>query len=528
MNRVILPILGANMTHGTVRAWFKQEGDSVQAGEPLFEVETDKVNAEVEAESAGILRKIVAPPGARVPVLGVVAFVGGAEEPLPSLEAAETPAAMAGCDAPHEAERGTETPQATGGRAKASPAARRLARELGVSLDGLSGTGPRGEITRGDVQARAGPIAVSGERGRLEDAFLAQLRKDSAAFRALSSELKLELYRRHGAEIGERARIEPGAIVVAAEIRIGSGSVIGADSTIECDSVQLGKLSVFGKRTRVHCRSVEIGDALWAKDDVVIGGGGSSEPAARLKIGDAAFIGEAAYLNPCHPITLGDEVCIGSRAMLFTHSHWQSILQGYASLFGPIEIGDHVFIGNQAFVFPGVTIGTGATVMVNSFVAVNVAPRALVGGVPARVIRHVPLPSREEQAELFRARIGELGAALAERGYAIRESALPAGALLDLGDGRAVCFAPAWPLREGMAYRRLVLLTFCEEENLQPPSGCTVFDLGGARVVGVQDVLSDEVREFCRRRGIRFRPFAWRYGVGHFEGDRFVPRNPAR
>ena len=70
MHSIHLPILDANMTHGIIRAWFKQEGDSVRAGEALFEVETDKVNAEVEAEVSGVLRRIVAPVGARVAVLG--------------------------------------------------------------------------------------------------------------------------------------------------------------------------------------------------------------------------------------------------------------------------------------------------------------------------------------------------------------------------------------------------------------------------------------------------------------------------
>ena len=217
--------------------------------------------------------------------------------------------------------------------------------------------------------------------------------------------MKLHLYRQHGAHIGERVRIEPGAIIIAEQIVIGAASTIGADSIIECDRCASGRLVALGKRTRVHCRSVEIGDALWSKDDVVIGGGGSDEAGARLRAGDACFFGEGAYLNTCHPLTLGDEVCIGSRAMLFTHSHWQSVLRGYPSLFGPIEIGDHVFIGNNAFVFPGVTIGAGATVMVNSFVAINVPANTLVGGVPAQVIRHVAAPSRDEQIAIVRDRL---------------------------------------------------------------------------------------------------------------------------
>jgi len=529
MHTVILPILDANMTHGTVRAWLKHEGDVVRAGEPLFEVETDKVNAEVEAESSGILRRIVAPVGTRVPVLGVLAFVGEAAEEVPEWEA--------GANLPHDL--GLRSPRPHPGplpegegtysrtptsRTPASPAARRLARQRGVALEHIRGSGPRGEVTRADVEAAS--VSIAGGSGALDPAFLAILRRDAATLRALSSETKVQLYRQHGAQIGDGVRIEPGALIVADQVTIGGGSVIGADSQIECERLALGRLVAFGRRTRIHCRAVQIGDALWSKDDVMIGGGGSDEPDARLTAGAACFFGEGAYLNTCRPLTLGDEVCIGSRAMLFTHSHWQSVLRGYASSFAPIVVGDHVFIGNHAFIFPGVTIGAGATVMVNSFVAVNVAPQTVVGGVPAQVIRHITVPSLAEQNAIVRDRLmPEIAAALQRQGHGVRQHASGESIRLDLGDAGSVVFVPAWaPGAIADAGGRVVVLAFAADAAAIPRARVTLFDLAAARVAGVQDALSDEVRELCRRRGIRFRPYAWRYRLGHFEGDRFVGR----
>lgn len=518
MHTVVLPILDANMTHGIVRAWFKQEGEEVRAGEALFEVETDKVNAEVEAEVGGVLRRVVVPVGTRVPVLGVLAFVGARDEPLPAL-GPEGPAVLAEA-AP--AQPTPPPPEPLLGRVTASPAARRLARERNVELSQLRGSGPRGEITRADVEAAAVTPVAS---GRVDPVFLELLRRDPAAFRALSSEMKVHLYRQHGAQIGEAVRIEPGAIIIAAHLSIGAVSTIGADSTIECDVLRLGRLVALGKRTRVRCRSVEIGDALWAKDEVVIGGGGGDEVGARLRAGDACFFGEGAYLNTCEPLTLGNEVCVGSRAMLFTHSHWQSVLRGYPSLFAPIEVGDHVFIGNQAFVFPGVTIGAGATVMVNSFVALNVPPDTLVGGVPAQVIRHVAAPSTAEQVAIVRDRLmPELAAVLAEHGAPVTRRESGERIVFELSDGTTVQFAPTWDPSAPVPDRRLVMLTFLDAATTSVPVRVTLFDLAASRVLGMQDELSDHVREFCRRRGIRFRPFAWRYRVGHFEGGRFVRR----
>jgi acetyltransferase-like isoleucine patch superfamily enzyme len=538
MRSVVLPILDANMTHGVIRAWLKREGEEVRVGEPLFEVETDKINAEVEADVSGVLRRIVVPAGTRVPVLGLLAFVGPADEAVPAPDTWSTlmpPTAQAGSatqgsqprsavlsSVPVDASR---TVAGAAARPTASPAARRLARERGIALDVIRGTGPRGEITRADVEAVRPPLARIDGQGQLDPGFLNLLRRDPTAFRALSSDIKLHLYRQHGAQIGDRVRIEPGAIILAEEVAIGAGSVIGADSVIECERLRLGRLVAFGKRTRVHCRSVEIGDALWSKDDIVIGGGGSEEPGARLRAGDACFFGEGAYLNTCHPLTLGDEVCIGSRAMLFTHSHWQSVLRGYRSLFGPIEIGDHVFIGNTAFVFPGVTIGAGATVMVNSFVATNVPMNTLVGGVPAQVIRHVVAPTGDEQISLAREHLlPELAQAMTERGHQVRQETAGDALALDLGDGRVVYFAASWNAANAAPRPRVVVLTFDADVAAAVPAGVTLFNLATSRVSGVQDQLSDDVREFCRRRGIRFRPLAWRYGVGHFEGERFYPR----
>jgi acetyltransferase-like isoleucine patch superfamily enzyme len=415
-----------------------------------------------------------------------------------------------------------------GGRISASPAARRLARERGLKLETIRGTGPRGEITRADIEAAA--VTGAPANGRVDPEFLDLLRRDPNGFRGLTSEMKVRLYRQHGAAIGDHVRIEAGAILLAPEIVIGAASTIGADSIIECDRVRLGRLVSFGKRTRVKCRSIEIGDALWSKDDVVIGGGGSNEPGAHLRAGDACFFGEGAYLNPCHPVTLGDEVCIGSRAMLFTHSHWQSVLRGYSSQFGPIQIGDHVFIGNNAFVFPGVSVGAGATVMVNSFIALNVPPAAFVGGVPAQVIRHIATPSRVEQLGIMRAQMSELAAALATAGHTVTRREEEGGVLtLDLGGGAAVLLASSWPPETPLPGRhRTIVLSFNDQRQPDLRSHDTLFDLAGSCVYGIQDELSDEVREFCRRRGIRFRPFAWRHGVGHFEGERFCSRKSKR
>jgi pyruvate dehydrogenase E2 component (dihydrolipoamide acetyltransferase) len=154
---VILPRLGQGMESGTIVRWLKSEGEPVEKGEALFELDTDKVTQEVEAETNGVLLKIAVAEG-EVPVGQTVAYIGDKGEPVP--EAAPS-APTTETEPPAEPEP-TPPPEApaqatTNGRIKASPLARRLARERGIDLRSVHGTGPEGRIVAEDVErAEAG------------------------------------------------------------------------------------------------------------------------------------------------------------------------------------------------------------------------------------------------------------------------------------------------------------------------------------------------------------------------------------
>ena len=164
---VILPRLGQGMESGTIVRWLKSEGEPVEKGEPLFELDTDKVTQEVEAEAAGVLLKIAVAEG-EVPVGQTVAFIGSEGEDVPEVKAAAPPTEQAKPSEPAPVEAAPqEAAIASGnGRIKASPLARRMARERGIELSGIRGTGPDGRIVAEDVErAEAGgpstPVAAS-------------------------------------------------------------------------------------------------------------------------------------------------------------------------------------------------------------------------------------------------------------------------------------------------------------------------------------------------------------------------------
>lgn len=168
---VIMPTLGMTMQEGTLQEWLVADGDRVSKGQPIYRLSTEKIDADVEAEADGILRQLVA-PDTTVPTGAVVGCILAEGEALPAefLEIAQRlmagPPSATTAQAPATAAPSAvaqAAPSAVG--APASPAARRLARELGVDLAHVTATGPGGRITEEDVRraAEARPAAATAE-----------------------------------------------------------------------------------------------------------------------------------------------------------------------------------------------------------------------------------------------------------------------------------------------------------------------------------------------------------------------------
>jgi len=173
---VSLPRLGQGMEAGTIVRWLKSEGDQVEKGEPLYELDTDKVTQEVEAEASGVLLKILAGEGEEIEVGKRIAVIGEQGEDVEAeaeaeveveVEEDEQEEGSPGAAREEERERGREAaadeepaadgaqPSRVNGRIKASPLARRIARERNIDLSSLTGTGPEGRIVAEDVERAA-------------------------------------------------------------------------------------------------------------------------------------------------------------------------------------------------------------------------------------------------------------------------------------------------------------------------------------------------------------------------------------
>jgi pyruvate dehydrogenase E2 component (dihydrolipoamide acetyltransferase) len=208
MSEIIMPKMGDAMTEGKVVRWYKQPGDVVKKGEPLLEIETDKVNLDLEAEADGPLGEHKAREGEMVPVGGILATIGGesagsaaasrapakapakATEPAPATESSEPQrratdkkdsikhttgeyAEAIEMKGPR-VDRAAAPPYvvaiakpAGGGRRRSSPLARRMALDLGVNIDQVEGSGPGGRVVASDIRSAQGGSAVQRAAGAM-------------------------------------------------------------------------------------------------------------------------------------------------------------------------------------------------------------------------------------------------------------------------------------------------------------------------------------------------------------------------
>lgn len=232
--QVTLPRLGQGMESGTIVRWLKAEGDTVDRDEPLYELDTEKVTQEVEAGVSGVLLRIIAGEGEEIEVGKPICVIGepgeevsaaddgsapaaaepgaGAEpEPEPEPAAAGPPPAATASEAPAPE---AEPPRPSGGeRLKASPLARRIARERGVELRRVAGTGPDGRIVAEDVERTAAapaweqkpvPVTAGSEVVKLTSVRRTIARRLSEAWQAPHFAISMSADMRRAIELRER------------------------------------------------------------------------------------------------------------------------------------------------------------------------------------------------------------------------------------------------------------------------------------------------------------------------------------
>ncbi len=248
---VIMPALGVSQETGRVLRWLKAAGDEVAAGEPVVEIETDKVTVEMESPAAGVLAEIQATEGQDVPVGQVIGLILQPGESPPersvAAPAGDGPGGARRSIAPAASASGAGARAAGTGRAAASPLARRRAKEAGIDLGDVLGSGPGGAVTAADLDAAIAAIAPSGETAEASPTWRRMAEHVSASWVAphfsLSRDVDAGALLSRRAELGEEvtltdllvwvsagalerhpevnARWEDGAVRRVAEVNVG-------------------------------------------------------------------------------------------------------------------------------------------------------------------------------------------------------------------------------------------------------------------------------------------------------------------
>jgi acetyltransferase-like isoleucine patch superfamily enzyme len=481
---LVVPRLSANDDTATVSRIFMAPGTPVQAGDIVLSLTTSKVDMDVEAPSEGFFWPVIQ-VGDEVGVGAAAAFISASRDRPGAVERSE-----AGATAPRATRKAIDR-----------------AAELGVDLAAL----PSGQsiIRERDVEAfharrssttEAAPPRTSRRTppaGKLDPEFLASIRQPSSGFGQLASDLKVMLYRRHGGIIGDEVVLERGAAIFADAIEVGAGCQFGADTVIVAEELKLGIGCLFGRSNDIICRRIEIDDMLFLANRVVIGQGGAFNREAELVIGHSCLVSSDCLINTAHRVTIGDRSCLSPKVSIYTHSHWQNVLEGYQANLLPVTLGNDVWVTGGCLVAPGTVMEDGSQALANSAVSGVVPARTIVWGVPATPVGKVRGDLSMSEREAIMRRIwSKVEDALRQAGL---DSTL-AGYTGSTPDG---------------ALEAPVQVAF----GARPASyEGTFFDLASYQVTGPETPLADEVRNVLRKHGIRFEPHLWRYraDVGRF------------
>jgi acetyltransferase-like isoleucine patch superfamily enzyme len=257
----------------------------------------------------------------------------------------------------------------------------------------------------------------------------------------------------------------------------------------------IGELGQVGANCRFFCRDFVAGDVVTLRWNVAVvdGQGGIHD----CRIGDLCFVAYDTYLNTDRDVALGERVCLSPGARIYTHRKWLEALDGYPFSYAPVSIGERSWLGPGSLILPGVALDAEVTVMANSVVASNAPRGALLGGVPASVVK------REQRGRLDAAHRAAIVREIFEgnaRALAVLGWTLEPDEIADaVWAGR---------LSSGQDEARVLV-----ETRRVIVGEDTVFDLDTRTVTGPRNGATDVVRHLLFKYGHAFEPRLWRFGA---------------
>lgn len=309
--------------------------------------------------------------------------------------------------------------------------------------------------------------------------------------------------------IEEGVKIASRTSIFSQNVQIGKNARLDDNVTITAyEKLRIGKKGIIGKNARFKARSIEIGDFFYSDENPIplrIGGGGADRPTARIKIGSRCVMHDS-FINVFMPVEIGDNVGLSPESKIITHGFWNSAIEGYSSEFAPVKIGNNVIVGYRAIILPGVSIGDYCSIGAGAVVTKSFPSHCVIGGVPAKLIKTPPeYPKKLTLKEKIK-----IMNDLMEKYVELLQDKVDRVTLIKKDDtsiisGRyiskefQIIFSPSIK-DKSQEKLRTIFLTF---KRVQVSGNDFMINLANYTWRGVEDEISDDLRDFLRHYGIR-------------------------
>jgi acetyltransferase-like isoleucine patch superfamily enzyme len=263
--------------------------------------------------------------------------------------------------------------------------------------------------------------------------------------------------------------------ITAKEIVIGNNCQIAEDVQINVRGrFEIGDCSIIKKGTTIQCEEFIAGEYLYMSKSVEVGRGGFLNKEAIVHIGQHVGIFENALINPNSPVTIGDEVGIGTEVMIWTHGAWLDVTLGFPSDFGPVKIGNNVWLPARTIMLPNTSVGDNCVIGIGSIITNHIPANSMAAGIPCRVLKenYYPRPLDKEALEKL-----------------------------------IIPMLSYWKqsTEERKGIHNIIVHYLKEEMKIQLvcENKTTYFDVCSKKIIGDNHPLSEDLRDYLRRKGIK-------------------------
>ena len=319
----------------------------------------------------------------------------------------------------------------------------------------------------------------------------------------MPSKEKIALYRKNGFEIGDNVKIGEGSILIGSKIQIGDNVKIGEDTYIESPKIQIGKNTSIGNDCEFVGSVIQIGEFNNISNKVYVDISGGRYPDSVLITGKGCLIADGCYINICRKVDIGENVALSPRSIIYTHSYWQSVLDGYSSTFGPVIIEDNAWLGSMSQILPNIVVKKGSIIISNSLVTNMVKAYSMVGGVPAVLIKeNLKNDNNDHEKYII---LKRLFTELAEWLYSQNcdvENISDNIIKIRFSDSHRLCML--FEKNTNTIIDDMDIVIYLKPIGNYPSSIKTILNIDEKLITGPKGEIESLILEFFRRKGIRF------------------------